>query len=73
MTINNSAENIQLEPNTIWRDVGFYILSTFVVIGFGFQGELSVYSAISLLLIYVVMVIVVWFQEKDKEVSMFRN
>lgn len=71
MTISNSPENIQLEPNTIWRDVGFYIISTVVIIIFGFIGELTILSSISLLLLYILMVFIVWFQERGKEVIMF--
>ena len=61
MTINNSTESIELDANTIWRDVGFYILSTIIMIGFAIHGILSIYSAIALILVYFVMVAVVWF------------
>lgn len=49
MTIFNSPEDIQLEPSSIWRDVGFYILATVSVVIFGFIGELTTLSAFIML------------------------
>lgn len=73
MTIYLSPKDIQLDRNVIWRDVGFYILSTLVIIGFGLYGELSIISAITLLSMYVLMVIVVYIQEKGDKVQQIRN
>lgn len=71
MTINNSPDDIQLEANSIWRDVGFYILATLSVIFFAFLGELTPVSACFMLGQYVLLVILVWYQsrgdKKDKE------
>lgn len=66
MTIKNSEKAIQLDSNIIWRDVGFYIISTVLVISFAVYGQLSVLSACALLAVYVIMVIVVYIQEKSK-------
>jgi Ca2+/Na+ antiporter len=60
MTINNSPNDIQLEPNSIWRDVGFYILATLSVIGFAVIGELTPVSACIMLGEYVLLVLLVW-------------
>lgn len=59
LTIKNSKEDIQLEPSSIWRDVGFYILATLSVVLFAVIGELTILTAIIMLLEYVLMVVVV--------------
>lgn len=63
MTIRNSKENIQLEPASIWRDVGFYIIATISVIVFAIIGNLSIISAIIMLTEYALLVLVVGLQE----------
>ena len=67
MTIMNSPGDIQLEPNSIWRDVGFYIVATISVIVFAFIGELTVVSACVMLAEYLCLVILVYWQERGKE------
>ena len=62
MTILNSSEDIQLEPSSIWRDVGIYIIATISVLVFGFIGKLDVYSAVIMLCEYLLLVVVVWCQ-----------
>jgi sodium/potassium/calcium exchanger 6 len=66
MTIFSSPNDIQLEANSIWRDVGFYILSTLVIIVFGVIGELTTMSAITMLACYCLLVVIVYIQEKNK-------
>lgn len=66
MTINNSKTDIKVEFNTLWRDVGFYIISTVVIIVFAFIGELTIVSCFIMLGIYVLLVVVVWVQERMK-------
>lgn len=61
MTIMSSPNEIQLEPNSIWRDIGFFILATITVIIFAFIGELTVVSALVMLGEYFILVILVWF------------
>lgn len=67
MTINNSTSDIQLQPNSIWRDVGIYIIATLTVIVFGVIGELNTVSAVVMLLEYVLLVAIVWYQERSKK------
>ena len=64
MTINNSKTDIKVEFNTLWRDVGFYIISTVVIIVFAIIGELTMVSCSIMLGIYVLLVLVVWVQER---------
>lgn len=67
MTIKNSKEDIQLEPASIWRDVGFYIIATLSVIIFAIIGDLSTISAIIMLLEYAMLVLLVGLQEYFKK------
>lgn len=60
MTIMNAKEYIKLEPMTIKRDVGMYILATLSIITFGFMGELSVVSASVMLAEYALLVLIVY-------------
>ena len=55
------GDKLTVDKNTIYRDVGFYILSTLVTIVFAIQGMIYWYSAALFLVIYVIMVLVVWF------------
>lgn len=64
MTIFNSPNDIQLEVNSIWRDVGMYIIATLTVILFGFIGTLTMVSAIVMLAEYVLLVLIVYYQDK---------
>ena len=65
MTIYNSTEDIQLEANSIWRDVGMYIVATLTVIVFGIIGSLTTISAIILLCEYFLLVFIVWYQDRN--------
>ena len=59
-----SEEEIVFEKGIIYRDVGFYILSTFIMIGFAFQGDIYYYSAIIMLSAYVIYVLITVLSEK---------
>lgn len=64
LTIYNSTEVIKVDKATIFRDVGFYILSTIVTIIYAYQGLIYTWSAILLLVIYFLMVLAVYIQDK---------
>lgn len=65
MTILGAGESgVQLEPASIWRDVGFYIISTIIIIIFGAIGNLGIVAAIILLLLYALLVLCVFVQER---------
>ena len=49
-TIFLSKEDIQLEPSSIWRDVGLYILATLTIVVFAIVGTLSWISSLILIL-----------------------
>lgn len=68
VTILSSDKNIKLDPTLIWREVGFYILSTLVIIIFAIIGTLDIFSAILMLSLYVTMVLVVFIQDRIKKV-----
>lgn len=59
ITIINAKTGVQLEEMSIWRDVGFYILATIVMIIFGAFGTLHLYDGVILLSLYIVLVILV--------------
>lgn len=65
MTILGAGESgVQLEPASIWRDVGFYIVSTILIIIFGAVGNLGIIAAVVLLILYVLLVLCVFITEK---------
>jgi sodium/potassium/calcium exchanger 6 len=66
-TIRNTTIEIQLEPSSIYRDVGFYIVATLLTIIFGIIGKLTILSAILMLALYLLLVVVVYIQEKISE------
>ncbi len=67
LTIYLNKKDIKLQSSIIYRDILFYIIATLLVIGFAFYGELSLYSAFSMLGLYIVYVIVTYFQERDND------
>ena len=67
LTIKNSPNEIVLPKDVIYRDVGFYILATLLVIYFGLRKELSIESSLAMLCLYFLYVGVVVVQgEKQK-------
>jgi len=64
MCILKEGKPIQFDSMIIYRDVGFYIISTVTTIIFAVFGEINVIEAVVLLLLYVALVMVVVIQEK---------
>ncbi|KRW99939.1 hypothetical protein PPERSA_12615 [Pseudocohnilembus persalinus] len=75
LTILASTEIIIVDKSTIFRDVGFYILSTVVTFFYAYQGKIYIWSAIFFLVIYLqqnklilyfdyMMVLVVYIQDR---------
>ena len=58
-TIVVSEEDICLGPNTIYRDVGFYILGCLLVLFWIFYGEIPWWGALSMICLYGLLVVVV--------------
>ena len=67
LTIFDSKEDIQLNKNTVYRDIGFYILSTFNMVVFGIIGELTVITSLILLIQYVILVVIVYYTDSNEE------
>ncbi len=71
MTIRNSSKKIIVEKSLIFRDIGFYILATIITIGFGIYGEITIFTSILFLTLYIVLVLIVLIQDylaaKEKE------
>jgi len=61
MTIANSPGDVKVDPNIIWRDVGFYIVSTCTLIIFALIGELTLVSISIMFGIYLSLVLTVWY------------
>ena len=55
-----------MEPVHFWRNVGFQIISIFVIMVFGVIGQISYFSSISLTVLYLILVSLVYYQERDK-------
>lgn len=64
VTILVSPVEIQLTAASFWRDIGLYIVAGLMIIAFGIYGELTWWSSILMLLLYLVLVLVVFLQEK---------
>ena len=64
LCILQSTSTIVFEKGIIYRDIGFYILSTQVTLCFAWQGAIYYYSAIILLSQYVIYVLVTVLAEK---------
>jgi len=64
LTILSSPIPIVVDKSTIYRDIGFYILSTLVTIWFATLGYIYWWCALIFLIIYVLLVIVVFIQDK---------
>lgn len=63
-TIIKSSHPIKLNKSVIFRDVGFYIFSTVIVIIYGCYGELNILTSVLMLAIYALLVVVVLIQNK---------
>ena len=63
-TILGSPIPIVVEPNTIYRDMVFYILATLLVIACGLYQNLTWWTSVIMLLLYILLVIVVWHQDR---------
>ena len=64
LTILSSPIAIVVDKSTIYRDIGFYLLSTLVTLWFAFLGKIYWWCALIFLIIYVMLVIVVFIQDK---------
>ena len=65
---NKDSKFIKFDKWIIYRDVGFYILSTLVIITFAVVGYINTIEAVVLLFIYVALVLFVIIKEKcDKK------
>ncbi|CAD8070686.1 unnamed protein product [Paramecium sonneborni] len=61
-----SKSQIKMDPVHFWRNVGFQIISIFVIMVFGVIGQISYFSSISLTILYLILVFLVYYQERDK-------
>ena len=64
LTIKKAETDIIVDKSTIYRDVGFYILGTGLVMFFAVWGEIPWWGAMSMLLLYLLLVIVTYIQDK---------
>ena len=64
ITIFLSETDIQLEPSSIWRDVGLYIIATLTILVFAMIGTLTWVSAVILILQYIMLIVIVIVQER---------
>ena len=59
LCIFKSEKPIVFDPMIIFRDIGVYIVSTLATLGFALYGEITVWSSLILLALYVVLVLIV--------------
>ena len=62
-----SKDDLALDKMVIFRDVGFYLLATFITLLFAYFGAITVISAITYLIIYVLLVMAVLYTDKAKQ------
>jgi len=60
LTILQSKNDIIVNANTIYRDIGFYIAAGLLVIFYAWYQSIPWWGAVSLLCLYLLLVIVVW-------------
>lgn len=69
--IFSSVTEIKVSKNVIYRDISFYILATLMTLAFAVYGYLTIATSIIFLSLYVLLVLVVYIQDKfypdDKE------
>lgn len=53
-----------MPKESIYRDVGLYIVATLTTLAFAIVGELTWYSSVIFLCIYLLLVIIVYIQDK---------
>ena len=73
LIVKSSKGPIKLEPTALWRNVGFQVISIFVIMFFGVVGEISVFSAIMLFVLYLLLIALVYVQEKNKALNSKRK
>lgn len=55
---------IIVDPNFIYRDIGFYIIATAFVVVCGIMGKITWWTSAIMLIMYVALVLTVYLQEK---------
>ena len=73
LIVKSSKGPIKLEPTALWRNVGFQVISIFVIMFFGVVGEISVFSAIMLFVLYLLLIALVYVQEKNRALNSKRK
>lgn len=53
-----------MHPTAVCRDLGFYILATFIILCYGIKGEFNLEDSIIMLLIYIMYIVFVVVQDK---------
>jgi Ca2+/Na+ antiporter len=59
-----NSVSIQINKSIIFRDVGFYFVATIAVLIFATMGEIYLASVICLFALYILLVVIVYFQER---------
>jgi sodium/potassium/calcium exchanger 6 len=60
LTILQSKEELVVNANTVYRDIGFYLAGGLLVLFYAWYGKIPWWGAVSMLILYFVLVIVVW-------------
>ena len=67
LTILQSDKALPVTQMTIYRDVSFYLLATFLTVGFAIYGKLTVITSILFICLYVALVIIVYLQSSTEK------
>lgn len=63
-TIDSSSTNIKINKNTIYRDIGMYIIATITTIIFAITEKLTVATSLIFLGLYLTLVLIVYIQDR---------
>jgi len=61
---------IVVDPNFIYRDIGFYLIATSFVIVCGIMGKITWWTSSIMLAMYVAFVVVVYMQDKSEATAL---
>lgn len=64
LTIKKAETDIIVDPSTIYRDVGFYILGSALCLFYAIWGQIPWWGAMSMLILYALLVVVTYIQDK---------
>lgn len=73
LCIFQSEEGIILEPSTVYRDIGLYIVATIFTLFLAYQETIKVWGALCLFSLYIILIGLVLIEESIKKTNVTKN